>query len=80
MSRKSGHSPVPALVETFPPIWQLPFAPRSRGIVKPWAPTWLSRCSRMHPAWHTSVPLTCANKNAYAEAWLALPFTGSVIA
>jgi len=26
----------PALVEAFPPIWQDPFAPKSRGVSKPY--------------------------------------------
>ena len=46
----------PAFVETFPPMWQLPFAPRSRGIISPCCSTCLSRFSRMQPAWQVKIP------------------------
>lgn len=46
----------PAFVDTFPPIWQLPFDPKSNGIMNPW----LFKCSindsRTQPAWHTNTP------------------------
>lgn len=46
------------MVATFPPMWQLPFAPRSRGMTKPLASTYWLSSSRMQPAWHTRVPDT----------------------
>lgn len=51
---------LPALVETFPPMWQDPLAPRSSGIMKPLSFTYFVNVSKMHPAWHTSAPLTCS--------------------
>ena len=54
----------PALVARLPPMWQLPFAPRSRGMVKPCWATWSSNVASTHPAWHTSVPAMTKNFNA----------------
>lgn len=41
---------------TFPPMWQLPFAPRSRGMTKPCSSTYWLSASKTHPAWQTKTP------------------------
>lgn len=46
----------PAFVARFPPMWQLPFAPKSRGMMKPRSSTCRLSSSRTHPAWQTRVP------------------------
>ena len=46
----------PALVATFPPMWQLPFAPRSSGMTKPRSSTYRLSSSRTQPAWQTRTP------------------------
>lgn len=46
----------PALVATFPPMWQLPFAPRSKGMMKPRSSTYWLSASKTHPAWQTRTP------------------------
>mmetsp|Transcript_4422 Transcript_4422/g.15514 ORF Transcript_4422/g.15514 Transcript_4422/m.15514 type:complete len:242 (-) Transcript_4422:24-749(-) len=46
----------PALVEMLPPMWQLPLAPRSRGIIRPSLARVSSKCCRMQPAWQTMTP------------------------
>lgn len=46
----------PALVARLPPMWQLPFAPRSRGMMKPRSSTYRFSSSKMHPAWQTRIP------------------------
>lgn len=46
----------PALVAKLPPMWQLPFAPRSRGMMKSRSSTYRFSSSKMHPAWHTRIP------------------------
>ena len=50
---------VPNVVQ---PIHYLPFAPRSRGIIKPFSFNKLSRTSRIHPAWQTRTPEKIQNK------------------
>lgn len=45
----------PALVLTFPPIWQLPLAPRSRGMMKPSFDSPSSSCSKASGARHRGV-------------------------
>ena len=49
-STESTHGIPPAFVDTFPPIWQLPFAPRSRGIISPWSARASSKDWRIQPA------------------------------
>jgi len=51
----------PAFVDTFPPIWQLPLAPRSSGIMKPSFDTSSSSCWRTQPDWHVSIPVNTNN-------------------
>lgn len=46
----------PAFVARFPPMWQVPFAPKSRGMTKPRSSTCRLSSSRTHPAWQTRVP------------------------
>mmetsp|Transcript_60322 Transcript_60322/g.142121 ORF Transcript_60322/g.142121 Transcript_60322/m.142121 type:complete len:214 (+) Transcript_60322:842-1483(+) len=49
----------PAFVATLPPIWQLPFAPRSSGTMKPFSARCESKLWRMHPAPQTTTA-SCA--------------------
>lgn len=58
----------PALVDTFPPIWQLgysififsnthlPFAPKSRGTVYPFGSKYVSSAPSTTPAWQVAIP------------------------
>lgn len=48
----------PALVATFPPMWQLPLAPRSSGMINPCSSTYSLSLSSTQPAWHTRIPGT----------------------
>ena len=48
----------PAPVETFPPIWQLPFAPRSRGTIRDSFAALSWSCSRTQPASATITPVS----------------------
>ena len=52
----------PALVETQPPIKQLPFAPRSKGIIKPTLCMCSSKVSRTQPASQTITPAEILNR------------------
>lgn len=47
----------PAFVLTFPPIWQLSFAPRSSGTMRSCFSRFSFSFSRMQPDWQTSTPL-----------------------
>lgn len=46
----------PAFVEIFPPIWQLPFAPKSKGTQSPFCCTVDSKVSSTTPDWHVTMP------------------------
>lgn len=48
------------MVETFPPIWQLPLAPRSKGMMKPRSLNQVSSSSSTQPASHVRMPETAS--------------------
>lgn len=54
--------PVPAFVDTLPPMQQLPLAPRSSGMIQPWVATCSSRVWSTAPASATNTPLACAHQ------------------
>ena len=60
---------VPNVVQ---PIHYLPFAPRSRGIIKPFSFNKLSRTSRIHPAWQTRTPEKIQNSQTQLNLNLAV--------
>lgn len=57
----------PALVETQPPIKQLPLAPRSKGIISPTVAKWVSKSCKTQPASQVSTPDT---ENPYVYVYV----------
>ncbi len=68
--RRPGEGVSPALVLTLPPMWQLPLAPRSSGMIHPAGHTCASSAPSTHPACATSVPLACSK--ARVVAWVMM--------
>lgn len=46
----------PAFVDTFPPMWQLPLAPKSKGTQSPFSWTADSKFSNTTPDWQVTMP------------------------
>ena len=65
----------PALVAMLPPIWQLPLAPRSKGMQNPRSPAYSSSASSTQPLSATTTPCSSIALE-HAPLWCATSVNG----
>lgn len=59
----------PAFVDKHPPTWQLAFAPKSIGTVKPFSCAFCSNCSSIQPDSQTAIPVRSSIFKTLFRRW-----------